>query len=320
MENTNFFVFRSTPLQGNILKMANQAAKHLPKMEAVRQRPEKIKFNSSEPLDCKYTDEEEKTIMLLKQLYMDTINLDVAMQRDIYNMEKLYEERHNAIFQKRKEILDEFRKKNRGDSTPNEYVNFFWLRVLKASYTEFISKKDEKILAHLCDIRPRLYNDPVVKFDIEFYFEPNEFFTNSILTKTYYLNCNPDPADPLTYDGAEIFKCEGCTINWRSEKDREKKNEMDQSSFFDFFSPPVLPESVDDPNYCDINAILQNDFELGFYLKERVIPKAVIFFTGEIADCQSSSDSESDNDDTEDSDHAYEEEVSSNSTENAPIS
>jgi len=49
-------------------------------------------------------------------------------------------------------------------------------------------------------------------------------------------------------------------------------------------------------------AILQNDFELGFYLKERVIPKAVIFFTGEIADCQSTdgSDTESESDDESD--------------------
>ena len=42
---------------------------------------------------------------------------------------------------------------------------------------------------------------------------------------------------------------------------------------------------------------MQNDFELGFYLKERVIPKAIMFFTGEIADCLSS---DSETDDSED--------------------
>lgn len=50
---------------------------------------------------------------------------------------------------------------------------------------------------------------------------------------------------------------------------------------------------------------MQNDFELGFYLKERVIPKAVLFFTGEIADCQSSeseTDSEDEDEDEEDDD------------------
>lgn len=76
----------------------------------------------------------------------------------------------------------------------------------------------------MSDIRAKLFNDPVVKFEIEFFFEPNTFFSNRILTKTYYLNCLPDIDDPLSYDGAEIFKCEGCKIEWKHpEKEAEKK-------------------------------------------------------------------------------------------------
>ncbi|XP_017083295.1 nucleosome assembly protein 1-like 1 [Drosophila eugracilis] len=264
--------------------------------------------------ELKFTDDEKKTITELKQLYLETINLDVNLQREIYNLEKEYEDKHNVIFDKRKKILDEFRKQNHGDSEPSQSVPNFWLKVLKSSYTEFISKKDEKILECLCDIRSRLHNKPVVKFDIEFHFDPNDYFTNTVLTKTYYLNCLPDPEEPLAYDGAEIYKCEGCEIHWKQSNDREKKDGSQETpSFFDFFSPPILPNDVEDPNYCDINAILQNDFELGFYLKERVIPKAVIFFTGEIADCQSSTESESETDDTEDESDA--EEQSSNSAD-----
>ncbi|XP_016969311.1 nucleosome assembly protein 1-like 1 [Drosophila rhopaloa] len=292
-------------------------------MEALRNRnAARIKYGAppsaktESTTDVKFTEEEKKTISELKQLYMETINLDVALQRDIYNMEKSFEEKHSVIFEKRKKILDEFRKQNHGDSKPNLSVPHFWLKVLKASYTEFISKKDEKILECLSDIRARLHSDPVVKFDIEFHFYPNDYFTNTVLTKTYFLNCLPDPEDPLSYDGAEIYKCEGCNIEWKQAKDRERKDEtLEQTSFFDFFTPPILPADIEDPNYCDINSILQNDFELGFYLKERVIPKAVIFFTGEIADCQSSSDSDTETDDTEDESDAEEEEVSSNGTD-----
>ncbi|XP_020799821.1 nucleosome assembly protein 1-like 1 isoform X4 [Drosophila serrata] len=260
-----------------------------------------------------FTDDERNTITELKKLYLETINLDVALQRDIYNMEKNYEERHNAIFEKRKKILEEFRKQSHGDSTPNENVSNFWLKVLKASYTEFISKKDEKILSHLIDVRSRLYNDPEVKFDIEFHFDKNEYFTNSVLKKTYFLNCLPDPKDPLSYDGAEIYKCEGCTIDWKTPKNCENSSDSGAPSFFNFFSPPSVPGDPEDDQFCDINAILQNDFELGFYLKERVIPKAVIFFTGEIADCQSSSESETEN--TDDDSDAEEEDESSNGTD-----
>ncbi|XP_068156699.1 nucleosome assembly protein 1-like 1 [Drosophila tropicalis] len=267
----------------------------------------------AEKNDSKFTEDEKKTIGELKQLYLETIKLDVDLQRDIYNMEKSYESRHNEIYDKRKKILDEFRKQNHGDSTTNGSVPNFWVKVLKLSYTEFISKKDESILSYLSDIRSKLFNDPVVKFTIEFHFDKNEYFSNSVLTKTYYLNCLPDPEDPLSYDGAEIYKCEGCTIDWINPKEGDKM--VDQSSFFDFFTPPVLPENTEDPIYCDINAILQNDFELGFYLKERVVPKAVIFFTGEIADCQSTDDSESETEESEEDSEVEDEEESSNGTD-----
>ncbi|EDX14696.1 nucleosome assembly protein 1-like 1 [Drosophila simulans] len=278
-------------------------------METVRNRnPPRVKYTApqkAEPV-LNFTEKEKKTITDLKQLYLETINLDVALQRDIYNIEKKYEDKHNIIFDKRKKILDEFRKQNHGDVETTQSVSNFWLRVLKASYTEFISKRDEKILECLSDIRSRLYNDPVVKFDIEFHFDPNDYFTNTVLTKTYFLNCLPDPDDPLVYDGAEIYKCEGCVIDWKQSKD-QTKTEIQEPSFFEFFSPPLLPEDTLDPNYCDVNAMLQNDFEVGFYLKERVIPKAVIFFTGEISDCQSSSGSETESEDTEEESDAEEE-------------
>lgn len=53
-----------------------------------------------------FTEDEKKVIGDLKQLYLETINLDVKMQREIYNMEKQYEQRHNEVFDKRKKILE----------------------------------------------------------------------------------------------------------------------------------------------------------------------------------------------------------------------
>ncbi|XP_054726819.1 nucleosome assembly protein 1-like 1 [Anastrepha obliqua] len=256
----------------------------------------------------KLTEEENKAISELKKLYLETIKLDVELQKEIYNMEKSFEAKHTEIFEKRYKILDDFRRKTHGVSSSENNMSNFWLRVLKASYTEFISKKDEEILMYLTDIRAKLYNEPIVKFVIEFHFEPNAFFSNRILTKTYFLNCLPDVDDPLSYDGAEIYKCEGCKIDWK--QSNSEKDKKAYTSFFDFFNPPTLPDDTEDPNYCDINAILQNDFELGFYLKERVIPKAVMFFTGEIADCQST-DSEPEDTDDENSDDDDEDEDSS---------
>jgi nucleosome assembly protein 1-like 1 len=246
-------------------------------------------------------DNEKDIVTELKKLYLNTVNLDVNLQRDIYFLEKDYESKHHDVFDKRLKVLQDFRKKVANEKGSESSVNNFWLTVLKASYTEFISKRDEKILSFLVDIRSKLYNDPEVKFVLEFTFEPNEYFQNKVLTKTYFLKCVPDADNPFTYDGAEIYKCEGCEIKWSPDAvEKEIKRDFLFSSFFDFFDPPKLPENPEDPKYAEINASLQNDFEIGFYIKERVIPKAVLFFTGEISDCQSSEESESESEDEDD--------------------
>ena len=44
-------------------------------------------------------------------------------------------------------------------------------------------------------------------FVLEFFFSPNEYFENSVLTKTYDMKCVPDEEDPFSFEGPEIHKC-----------------------------------------------------------------------------------------------------------------
>lgn len=46
-------------------------------------------------------------------------------------------------------------------------------------------------------------------FTLEFHFEANEFFTNTVLTKTYKMRSEPDESDPFSFDGPEIMSCTG---------------------------------------------------------------------------------------------------------------
>lgn len=46
-------------------------------------------------------------------------------------------------------------------------------------------------------------------FTLEFHFEPNDFFTNTVLTKTYKMRSEPDESDPFSFDGPEIMCCTG---------------------------------------------------------------------------------------------------------------
>lgn len=46
-------------------------------------------------------------------------------------------------------------------------------------------------------------------FTLEFQFSANDFFTNTVLTKTYKMRSEPDESDPFSFDGPEIISCTG---------------------------------------------------------------------------------------------------------------
>lgn len=53
-------------------------------------------------------------------------------------------------------------------------------------------------------------------------------------------------------------------------------------SFFNFFSPPKVPEDdeeIDDPEA--LQDAMEQDYEMGAAIRERIIPNAVNWFTGE---------------------------------------
>jgi nucleosome assembly protein 1-like 1 len=52
-------------------------------------------------------------------------------------------------------------------------------------------------------------------------------------------------------------------------------------SFFNFFSPPQPPTEDDESVASDIEERLELDYQLGEDIKEKLIPRAIDWFTGE---------------------------------------
>src|SRR2546429_7762749 len=77
-------------------------------------------------------------------------------------------------------------------------------------------------------------------------------------------------------------------------------------SFFNFFSPPKVPEDDEDDGVSDIEERLELDYQLGEDIKEKLIPRAIDWFTGEalafeeIDDDGDAADFEDDDDDEDD--------------------
>nr|KAF6275504.1 nucleosome assembly protein 1 like 4 [Myotis myotis] len=177
----------------------------------------------------------------------------------------------------------------------------FWFTIFRNvdMLSELVQEYDEPILKHLQDIKVK-FSDPgqPMSFVLEFHFEPNDYFTNSVLTKTYKMKSEPDKADPFSFEGPEIVDCDGCTIDWKKGKNvtvktikkkqkhkgrgtvRTITKQVPNDSFFNFFSPLKASgdgESLDE----DSEFTLASDFEIGHFFRERIVPRAVLYFTGE---------------------------------------
>ena len=85
---------------------------------------------------------------------------------------------------------------------------------------------------------------------------------------------------------------------------------MPTESFFNFFSPPKAPNDEDDDAASDIEERLELDYQLGEDIKEKLIPRAIDWFTGEalaFEELDEDDDEDEDDDDASD-DHDDEEE------------
>lgn len=203
------------PVQGRISALKNI---QLEQMHLEAQFYEEVWVGESENLSCVFF------IIIL------------PFRTQVYNLEVKYQSLYEPLNNKRKTIVngeyeptaeeqewklqeseeDEITDKLEGISIakPNYPDNVkgipdFWLTIFRV--TELISgmiqKPDEDALKHLTDITISYSNEPTMSYTLEFHFAPNEFFTDTVLTKQYFLKVKVDAEHPFTFEGPEIYKC-----------------------------------------------------------------------------------------------------------------
>jgi len=258
-------------------------------------------------------DEEEEKTTEEKEQKMDT-------------EEKSEEEKTES-----EKFADEVKDKLKLDMDENtKGIPEFWLTAMKnvELLGDMIQDQDEEVLKHLRDVKLIFTGknesaESDMGFVLEFLFEPNEHFTNTALTKTYKMKSEPDADDPFSFEGPDIVSCTGCKIDWNAGKNITQKTvkkkqkhkgrgqtrvitkTVQNDSFFNFFNPPEVPENEEDMDE-EMEALLAADFEIGHFFRERFIPKAVLFYTGEAieddSDDEDFEDEEGDEDDDDDDD------------------
>uniref|UniRef100_A0AAQ4S3Y3 Nucleosome assembly protein 1-like 1 n=1 Tax=Gasterosteus aculeatus aculeatus TaxID=481459 RepID=A0AAQ4S3Y3_GASAC len=289
----------------------------------------------------------KRRVNALKNLQVKCAHIEAKFYEEVHELERKYAALYQPLFDKRSEIVkaayeptdeecewkadeeeeltDEMKEKAKLEEEKKDEekedpkgIPEFWLTVFKNVdlLSDMLQEHDEPILKHLQDIKVK-FSDPgqPMSFTLEFLFEANDFFTNTVLTKTYKMRSEPDESDPFSFDGPEIMCCTGCTIEWTKGKNvtlktikKKQKHKgrgtvrtvtktVPNDSFFNFFTPP-------DGKYDeDSEAVLAADFEIGHFIRERIVPRAVLYFTGEAIEDDDDDEGEEEADEENDPDY-----------------
>ncbi|KAI9790386.1 MAG: hypothetical protein M1816_005204 [Peltula sp. TS41687] len=276
----------------------------------------------------------------LKGLQKQHTKLEAQLQEEVLQLEKKYFAKFTPLYEKRAKVVNgveepseeeiqagkEDEDEEGKDAAANadekasekaettKGIPEFWLSAMKnqVSLAELITDRDEAALKHLTDIRMEYLDRP--GFRLIFQFEDNEYFTNKTIKKTYFYQEENGYGGDFIYDHAEGDKIEwkpgkDLTVRVESKKQRNKttkqtrvvKKTVPTDSFFNFFSPPKPPTDNEDAA-SDIEDRLELDYQLGEDMKEKIIPRAIDWFTGEALQYEELEDPDDGDYDDEDED------------------
>ncbi|KAJ9500477.1 histone chaperone [Exophiala xenobiotica] len=284
----------------------------------------------------------------LKGIQKDHAKLEAEFQEEVLQLEKKYFAKFTPLYEKRAAIVNgatepteeeiaagksdeddeeaepEADNEEKTSTEDAKGIPEFWLSAMKnqISLAELITDRDEEALRSLTDIRMEYLDRP--GFRLIFEFAPNDFFTNKTISKTYFYREESGYGGDFIYDHAEGDKVDwkagkDLTVRVESKKQRNKntkqtrviKKTVPTESFFNFFAPPVAPTDEDEVA-SDIEERLELDYQLGEDIKEKLIPRAIDWFTGEALAFEEFEDAEdAEFDDEDDEDDEDEEEAES---------
>uniref|UniRef100_A0A452QF14 Nucleosome assembly protein 1 like 4 n=1 Tax=Ursus americanus TaxID=9643 RepID=A0A452QF14_URSAM len=259
----------------------------------------------------------KQRVKALKNLQAQYAQVEAQFYRDFHDLEKKYAAFYQPLFDKRSEIVNAIHEPTEGECQwqvgvqegawgemerepvgkgQTNGIPHFWLTAFKnvKILGRMIRQHDELVLEHLEDVKIKFsgFEEPM-SFTIEFIFKSNEYFFNEVLTKTYQMRSDPDDSDPFFSKGPEIISSTGCEIYWKVGKNVTVKTsklqkcegrssvvsttrKMPSYSFFTFFYPPDSPEG----RVLDV----ATDYKLGYFFREVLVPKSVLFFTNEASE------------------------------------
>uniref|UniRef100_A0A0E0DU93 Uncharacterized protein n=1 Tax=Oryza meridionalis TaxID=40149 RepID=A0A0E0DU93_9ORYZ len=203
-----------------------------------------------------------KRVEVLREIQSQHDDLEAKFFEERAALEAKYQKMYEPLYSKRYEIV-------------NGVVEMVSPKKLqmKPLQSRKIQERDEEALKYLKDIKWYRISEPK-GFKLEFYFDTNPFFKNSVLTKTYHMIDEDEPILEKAI-GTEIEWFPGKCLTQKVLKKKPKKGSKNTKpitktenceSFFNFFSPPQVPdddEEIDEDTAEQLQNQMEQDYDIG---------------------------------------------------------
>ncbi|CAL0325529.1 unnamed protein product [Lupinus luteus] len=242
-----------------------------------------------------------KRVEVLREIQGEHDEIEAKYFEERAALEAKYQKLYQPLYTKRYEIVNGVTEvegaanetKSDTEEENEKGVPDFWLTAMKNNevLVEEISERDEAALSFLKDIKWSRIENPK-GFKLDFFFESNPYFSNSVLTKTYHMIDEDDPILEKAI-GTEIQWLPGKCLTQKVLKKKPKKGSKNAKpitktenceSFFNFFSPPEVPEDdedIDEELAEELQNQMEQDYDIGSTIRDKIIPHAVSWFTGD---------------------------------------
>ncbi|CAL9144879.1 nucleosome assembly protein 1;1-like isoform X1 [Musa acuminata AAA Group] len=303
-------------------------------VEAIKSKVESLAEQHPVMLDS-LAPKVRKRVEALRAIQSQYDDLEAKFFVEKAALEAKYQKLYEPLYIKRYEIVngvvevegvtDEALTK---DATEEKGVPDFWLTAMRTNevLAEEIQERDAGALKFLKDIKWCRTDNPK-GFKLDFFFDVNPYFKNSVLTKTYQMIDDDDEPVLEKAIGTEIEWYPGKCLTQKVLKKKPRKGSKNTKpitrtenceSFFNFFSPPQFPDDDDDDDEIDEDTAehlqnqLEQDYDIGTTIRDKIIPHAVSWFTGEAVPEDDYEDMEEDDDDEDGADDEDDEEKGEN--------
>ncbi|KAH1131889.1 hypothetical protein J1N35_003267 [Gossypium stocksii] len=245
-----------------------------------------------------------KRVEVLREIQGQHDELEAKFFEERAALEAKYQKLYQPLYAKRYDIVngvaeaegttnDAAMDQKEDNAAEEKGVPDFWLTAMKNNdvLSDEITERDEGALKYLKDIKWHRIEEPK-GFKLEFYFDPNPYFKNTLLTKTYHMIDEDEPILEKAI-GMEIEWYPGKCLTQKILKKKPKKGSKnakpitkteDCESFFNFFNPPEVPdddEDIDEDTAEELQNQMEQDYDIGSTIRDKIIPHAVSWFTGE---------------------------------------